>query len=158
MMADVLDALVFDHHAHRVTQHGETVKLTPREYSLLSYLVDHAGQAFSRADLLDSVWGAEPSYLDIGTVTVHMRRLRLKVEANPDRPDLLVTVRGRGYRYDSPRVPRAKLGPPLAALQIVAKGRLSRPSSSCNYGTVALQARPHLQRTRMLRVIVNRLV
>jgi DNA-binding response OmpR family regulator len=72
--------------------------LTVREFDLLAYLVTHPRRAFSRADLLQRVW--HWNFGDQSTVTVHVRRLREKVEADPQRPSRIVTVWGVGYRYE----------------------------------------------------------
>jgi DNA-binding response OmpR family regulator len=90
--------LVIDDAAHQVTRGGEVVSLTAREYDLLSYLVRHPQTAFSREELFERVWGW--SFGDVSTVTVHVRRLREKIEADPGRPARLVTVWGIGYRYE----------------------------------------------------------
>ena len=75
------------------------IDLTAREFDLLFFLARHAGQVFSREQLLDNVWDFEfPG--DAGTVTVHMRRLRSKVEVDPSRPRHLKTVWGVGYKFD----------------------------------------------------------
>jgi DNA-binding response OmpR family regulator len=73
--------------------------LTAREFELLRFLVGHRGVAYSRDQLLQQVWGW--SFGDRSTVTVHVRRLREKVEADPTRPVRLVTVWGVGYRWDT---------------------------------------------------------
>ncbi|GAA4419829.1 hypothetical protein GCM10023169_10880 [Georgenia halophila] len=72
--------------------------LTGREFDLLRFLMVHPGTAFSRDDLLRLVWGW--SFGDTSTVTVHVRRLREKIEADPTRPENLVTVWGVGYRWE----------------------------------------------------------
>ena len=90
--------LVVDPGRHEVALAGRTVPLTAREFDLLRFLVGHPGQAFSREDLLQQVWGW--SFGDQSTVTVHVRRLREKVERDPTRPDRLVTVWGVGYRWE----------------------------------------------------------
>ena len=75
------------------------ISLTAREFDLLFFLARHAGQVFSRDQLLDNVWDYEfPG--DDGTVTVHMRRLRSKVEPDPSRPRHLKTVWGVGYKFE----------------------------------------------------------
>ena len=74
------------------------LSLTGREFDLLSHFLAHPGEAFSREELLSAVWGWE--YGDLTTVTVHVRRLREKVEASPSQPTRLVTVWGIGYRWD----------------------------------------------------------
>jgi two-component system, OmpR family, response regulator ResD len=77
---------------------GQPLKLTALEFDLLSYLMSHPGQVFSREDLLQGVWGF--TFGDTSTVTVHVRRLREKVEDNPSVPVHIQTVWGSGYRFD----------------------------------------------------------
>jgi DNA-binding response OmpR family regulator len=84
--------------ARRVTVDGEECALTMREYELLLFLARHPGQAFSRNALMDRVWGYS-FYTDTSTVTVHIRRLRAKVEGDPARPRHIETVWGIGYRF-----------------------------------------------------------
>ena len=79
---------------------GAEVALTQREYDLLSFLARHPGQVFSRDQLMDAVWRF-PAYSDTSTVTVHIRRLRAKLEVDPERPRLIHTVWGVGYRLDA---------------------------------------------------------
>ncbi|MEZ5114795.1 MAG: response regulator transcription factor [Candidatus Nanopelagicales bacterium] len=90
--------LVVDTVAHRATRGGTELLLTSREFDLLAHLLARPGRAFSRADLMREVWGWE--YGDQSTVTVHVRRLREKVERDPSAPTRLVTVWGVGYRWD----------------------------------------------------------
>jgi DNA-binding response OmpR family regulator len=90
--------LVIDLGAREVVRHGEHVVLTAREFDLLAHLVTHPREAFRREDLLASVWGY--TYGDAATVTVHIRRLREKVERVPSSPMLITTVWGVGYRWD----------------------------------------------------------
>jgi DNA-binding response OmpR family regulator len=89
--------LELDLRAHRATRRGEELALTVREFDLLAFLLAHPGQAFSRAELLERVWGW--TFGDHSTVTVHVRRLREKVEDNPAEPTRLLTVWGVGYRW-----------------------------------------------------------
>jgi two-component system response regulator VicR len=77
---------------------GRRLSLTVREFDLLSFFVKHPRQAFSREELLASVWGW--THGDLSTVTVHVRRLREKIEPDPTQPTLLLTVWGIGYRMD----------------------------------------------------------
>jgi DNA-binding response OmpR family regulator len=77
---------------------GAELTLTVREFDLLAYLMRHPGKAFRRADLLERVWGW--TFGDQSTVTVHVRRLREKVEDDPAAPRRIVTVWGVGYRYE----------------------------------------------------------
>jgi DNA-binding response OmpR family regulator len=76
---------------------GQEVKLTAREFDLLWFLASHPRRVFSRNQLMERVWGYEAA-LDTGTVTVHVRRLREKIEDDPSRPRHLETVWGVGYR------------------------------------------------------------
>jgi DNA-binding response OmpR family regulator len=85
--------------SRRVARLGERVlALTVREFDLLVFLMRNPGRAFKRAQLLESVWGW--TFGDQSTVTVHMRRLREKVEADPANPVRILTVWGVGYRYE----------------------------------------------------------
>lgn len=84
--------------AHEVRMFGAPLVLTAREFDLLAHLIAHPHQAWSREDLLKSVWGWD--FGDLSTVTVHVRRLREKIETDPTRPRLLNTVWGVGYRFD----------------------------------------------------------
>ncbi|MDP3891912.1 response regulator transcription factor [Nocardioides sp.] len=85
--------------AHVATRGGRELALTAREFDLLGFLLAHPGAAFSRDDLLQQVWGW--SIGDRSTVTVHVRRLREKIEDDPTRPERLVTVWGVGYRWEA---------------------------------------------------------
>jgi two-component system response regulator ResD len=91
--------LRIDPQAREVRRRGRVLPLTPREFDLLYFLAANAGTAFSRIQLLDELWDfafeGDPS-----TVTVHVRRLREKIEDDPSRPRHLVTVWGVGYRFD----------------------------------------------------------
>lgn len=98
--ADVLYAadLVVDRTAARVTRGGKELNLTPTEFRLLVFLAQHPGQAFSRAQLIENVWGSDSELYDDKTVSVHVRRLREKIEPDPGEPELILTVPGIGYR------------------------------------------------------------
>jgi DNA-binding response OmpR family regulator len=104
--------LRLDPAAHRVTRSGTELQLTAREFELLRWFLSRPGQVHDRETLLRGVWGWE--YGDRSTVTVHVRRLREKVEADPSRPTRLVTVFGVGYRWDA-TPPSAPAGPAGAA-------------------------------------------
>ncbi|MDQ3934846.1 MAG: response regulator transcription factor [Actinomycetota bacterium] len=93
------DGIEVDPAGRRVKVRGEEVQLTVREFELLLHLVRHPGQVFSRDQLMDAVW-RYTFYTDTSTVTVHMRRLRAKVEEDPARPRWLQTVWGVGYRFE----------------------------------------------------------
>jgi DNA-binding response OmpR family regulator len=95
----VVGDLVIDGLGREVTRAGTSVPMTAREFDLLSFFVAHPRQAFSRAQLMDSVWGYAAA-IDTGTVTVHVRRLREKIERDPSRPAHLRTIWGVGYRFD----------------------------------------------------------
>jgi two-component system response regulator ResD len=84
--------------ARRVVIDAEECALTVREYELLLFLARHPGQAFSRNSLMDRVWGYS-FYTDTSTVTVHIRRLRAKIERDPAQPRHIETVWGIGYRF-----------------------------------------------------------
>lgn len=94
------DDLVIDEATREVTVSGESVELTPKEFDLLAFLAASPRQVFSRAQLLDQVWDSSIDYQDPSTVTVHIRRLRKKLEATPDEPRWLKTVWGVGYRFE----------------------------------------------------------
>jgi len=94
----VFEGLEVDPAARTVVVRGERVQLTVREFDLLLFLVRHPGQAFSREHLMDAIWNYT-FYSDTSTVTVHMRRLRAKVELEPSEPRWLQTVWGVGYRF-----------------------------------------------------------
>ena len=83
--------------AREVQKRGRTLKLTAREFDLLLFLARHPRRVFSRDQLMSRVWGYEPAF-DSGTITVHVRRLREKIEDEPARPRYLETVWGVGYR------------------------------------------------------------
>ncbi len=90
--------LAVDPAARRATKHGEELALTIREFDLLAFFLRHPGRAYSREDLMREVWGWD--FGDLSTVTVHVRRLRGKVEDDPASPRLIQTVWGVGYRFD----------------------------------------------------------
>lgn len=83
---------------HRVTVAGADIQLRPKEFELLRMLLANRGRVLDRTALLRQVWG-EDEYIDAGTVDVHVRRLREKIEADPGSPTRVLTVRGLGYKY-----------------------------------------------------------
>jgi two-component system response regulator ResD len=93
-----LPGLVVDPTTREVLASGEPVELTMREFDLLEFLCRHPRQVFSRDQLMDAVWGYR-SARDTGTVTVHVRRLREKLEPEPSQPQHVQTVWGVGYRF-----------------------------------------------------------
>jgi DNA-binding response OmpR family regulator len=88
-----------DGSSHEARRAGSVVQLTAKEFELLWFLASHPRHVFSRDQLMAGVWGYEAA-VDTGTVTVHIRRLREKIEADPGRPRHLHTVWGVGYRLD----------------------------------------------------------
>jgi DNA-binding response OmpR family regulator len=92
------DGLMVDVAGHRAVLGGQELALTVREFELLAFLIQHPGRAFTRSELLEQVWGW--TFGDQSTVTVHVRRLREKVEVDPTAPRRIATVWGVGYRYD----------------------------------------------------------
>ena len=94
----VFDGLEIDPGARAVRRDGEPVQLTAREFDLLLFLARHPQQAFTREQLMDYVW-QYAFYTDTSTVTVHIRRLRAKLEADPEHPRWIETVWGVGYRF-----------------------------------------------------------
>jgi two-component system, OmpR family, response regulator ResD len=91
--------LRLDTAARSAMLHGSPLNLTAREFDLLAFLMRHPGQVFTREQLLDNVWGFTFAS-DMSTVTVHIRRLREKIERDPANPALLTTVWGVGYRLE----------------------------------------------------------
>ncbi|MFG3505382.1 response regulator transcription factor [Streptomyces sp. NPDC047821] len=90
--------ITLDPAARRATKDGRELSLTVREFDLLSHLMRHPGRAHGRESLMREVWGWE--FGDLSTVTVHVRRLRGKVEDDPANPRLIRTVWGVGYRFE----------------------------------------------------------
>lgn len=92
--------LQIDARGARVLLNGRELILAAKEFELLLFLARHSGQLFSREQLYDRVWG---DYGDDRTVTVHINRLRDKIEAEPANPHFIRTVRGLGYRFEGER-------------------------------------------------------
>lgn len=101
--------LVLDPRSRSVSIGGQAVSLTAKEFDLLWFLLRHPRQVFTRQQLLDQVWGYE-FYGDESTVTVHVRRLREKIEANPSKPSYIQTVWGVGYKFEAPSDQTAEQG------------------------------------------------
>ena len=86
--------------SHTVTVDGKAVNMPLKEFDLLEYLLRNAGRVLTRGQLIDRIWGAD--YVgDTKTLDVHVKRLRSKIEEDPAKPRLLVTVRGLGYKFDA---------------------------------------------------------
>ena len=90
--------LVIDRSQGQAWRGEQPLDLTPTEFRLLVYLARHPGQALSRAQIIEDVWGYTGEISDDRTVNVYVRRLREKIELNPEQPSLLLTVPGIGYR------------------------------------------------------------
>jgi len=88
-----------DRTARRVFLQGAELELTSTEFNLMEFFLTHPGRAYSRDQLLEAVWG-EQRYVTPRTVDVHVRRLRDRIEAQPEQPKHLTTVRGFGYRFE----------------------------------------------------------
>src|SRR6266508_1484784 len=92
------DDLDIDASTREVTKAGAPVRLTAKEFDLLWFLASHPRRVFSRDQLMDRIWGYDAA-VETGTVTVHVRRLREKIEDDPSQPRFLETVWGVGYRF-----------------------------------------------------------
>ncbi len=92
------DELSLDVDRHEVRLGDTLLSLSPKEFDLLRFLMEHPGQVFSRQTLLDRVWGEE-RYIEERTVDVHIHWLREKIESDPRKPKYLLTVRGVGYKF-----------------------------------------------------------
>jgi DNA-binding response OmpR family regulator len=90
--------VALDRRHREVTLRGEPVKLTFSEYELLACLMSRPGRLFNRQELLRAIWG-DSAYRDPRAIDVHIRHLREKLEPRPERPELILTVRGAGYRF-----------------------------------------------------------
>ena len=93
--------LVVDRTRGSVARGARRIDLTPLEFRLLVHLARHPGQVFSRAQLIEAVWGYDAEFYDEKSVNVHVRRLREKIEADPGDPRIVLTVAGLGYRLVS---------------------------------------------------------
>ena len=94
------DRVMMDVERHIVTVDGQKVPMPLKEFDLLEYLMRNSGRVLTRGQLIDRVWGAD--YVgDTKTLDVHIKRLRSKIERNHSRPEILVTVRGLGYKFEA---------------------------------------------------------
>jgi DNA-binding response OmpR family regulator len=91
--------LVIDAPSRTVSVSGNEIQLTAKEFDMLYLLAQHPKQVYTREQLLDRIWGGA-EYIDPGTVTVHIRRVREKIESDPSNPTRLVTVWGVGYKFE----------------------------------------------------------
>jgi DNA-binding response OmpR family regulator len=95
-----LGDLAIDIGSREVSLHGAQLAFTAKEFDLLVFLASSPRRVFSRQQLLESVWGSSGEWQDEATVTEHVRRVRRKIEADPDNPKRISTVRGVGYRFE----------------------------------------------------------
>ena len=97
---EATNGLYLDERTREVRVAGNPVELTAKEFDLLAFLVRSPRQVFSRGQLLQHVWSSRSEWQDEATVTEHVRRVRHKVEPDPEKPRWITTVRGVGYRFD----------------------------------------------------------
>lgn len=83
----------------QVTINGNPIKLSATEYKLLELLIQHKGQVLTRSIILEKIWDCNENYVDENTLTVHIRRLRQKIENNPKNPKYIITIFGIGYTF-----------------------------------------------------------
>ena len=98
----VIDDMEIDAAAMQLRKNGEVVVMTATEFRLLDFLARHPGRVFSRDHLLDAVWGGE-RFVTPRSVDVYVRRIREKIEVDPETPRYLKTLRGAGYRFEMPK-------------------------------------------------------
>jgi DNA-binding response OmpR family regulator len=98
-----VDELEIDGSAMQLSVRGEVIPTTATEFRLLDYLARHPGRVFSRDQLLDAVWG-DARFVTPRSVDVYVRRIREKIEVDPETPRYLKTMRGAGYRFEMPKV------------------------------------------------------
>ena len=92
--------LQINENTHEARLGGELLELTSKEFALLSFIASSPRQVYSRAQLLEHVWSSSSEWQNEATVTEHIRRLRAKIEEDPDHPMWIKTVRGVGYRFE----------------------------------------------------------
>lgn len=103
------EEVVIDANAMQLQVRGEITTTTATEFRLLDYLARHPGRVFSRDRLLDAVWG-DARFVTPRSVDVYVRRIREKIEIDPENPRYLKTVRGAGYRFEIPRADQEPAG------------------------------------------------
>jgi len=93
-------SIKIDTNRRQVYKGDERIRLTGMEFSLLELMVGRSGEAFSRSEILQEVWGYTPErHVDTRVVDVHISRLRAKLEDDPSNPELILTARGTGYMF-----------------------------------------------------------
>ncbi len=83
---------------YEASKHGKTLKMSPREYEILRYLLERKGEVVTRDDLLNQVWGYE-SFPYTRTIDAHIAALRKKIEERPEEPEMIITIHGKGYKF-----------------------------------------------------------
>lgn len=94
--------IALDVDRHTLHVHGQLTPMPLKEFELLEYLMRNEGRVLTRGQLIDRVWGSD-YFGDTKTLDVHIKRIRSRIESDPKEPELLLTVRGLGYRFDGPR-------------------------------------------------------
>ncbi|MDA3846903.1 MAG: response regulator transcription factor [Vallitaleaceae bacterium] len=94
-----LDGFMMDSKKHIVQVHGRSVDLVSKEFEILWYLASHPGEVYTKEVLYDAIWG-EDEFGEISTVTVHVRKIREKIESDPSKPEFLKTIWGVGYKFE----------------------------------------------------------
>lgn len=84
-----------------VYKNNEKIELTGNEYKLLRLFMENTDQVLSPEQILTTIWDCDENYVDNNTLTVYIRRLRIKIEDDPGRPNRIVTVRGMGYKWNT---------------------------------------------------------
>ena len=102
MVSPAATPAALDMNRRRVGVRNTDVELTAKEFDILQMLAEHAGRVYTKAQIYERVWNEEP-FGDLGTVQVHIHRLRTKIERDPDHPELVTTVWGIGYRFEDGR-------------------------------------------------------
>ena len=93
--------LRIDFDGYEVFLDGRKIHVYLREFEILRFFIQHPNRVFTRAHILDAVWGSKSRGIDPRTVDVHVRRLRTRIERDHAHPELIVTVRGVGYKFDA---------------------------------------------------------
>ena len=95
----VIGNIKIDYKKHQVTVFGKEIELTPKEYELLCFFINHRGEALNREMIIKSVWKDSQLYSWSRVIDVHIQHLRQKIEVNPSEPEYIITVPGVGYRF-----------------------------------------------------------
>ena len=127
-----------DPERHEVEIRGEQVRLPLKEFELLEILLSNAGRVLPRETLIDRVWGTD--YVgDTKTLDVHIKRLRAKVEKDPSVPTRIVTIRGLGYKYDTPKTAATVYAAPEAMGPPAGRSRGNEPARPLSSSVLRLE-------------------